>query len=491
MVNDTRMKKINKGVMSISWVIAVLVTIVIGFQFIKGERSLIFTVLFYMLLYGTIITAVKFHKKDPENRRTRDIIIVGFFIVWYLVFLTSQYIITFAFFFPFLIIYALYGDVEYIKKTFYLVLMADVAKVILEVISGNTSATDISNYILLFSISLLFIWGIYTCTKVTSELQKENEEYNKKLIEARDNLVQLSSTVANSSEEISAAGSQVSQNAANVGKAIADLAAAADKQSYQIDDAAAFIKEMIDRIEQVEASTTEMEKTANMVVGEIHQGNLSVKDSIDKVNNVKTNSMEVAKVIRGLGKSTGEIGDIVQLINGIASQTNLLALNAAIEAARAGEAGQGFSVVADEIRQLAEDSGRATDQIVGLIKEIQNGVEGAIEKVQSSNLTVDESVSSITDMVTMFDEIDKYADELKKLVKMVVTNTADIGENSNKISKKIVEIATISQESAANSEEVSASTEEQIAATDQIIASIKDLSSMTNKLSKEMSSLSV
>lgn len=491
MVKRKGTEKINRGVMNISWAVAILVTIVIGLQALRGDRGLVFAVLFYTLLYGTMISATKVYRQDNQDKRMRDIIIVGFFVTWLIVFLTSQYIISFAFIFPFLIIYSLYGEVSYIKKISYTVLLGNISKIIVEVTAGNLSRFDITNYLLFFTLALLFLWGIYTATRVTNEMKEDNEEYNKQLKLAQEKLHDLSKSIAAFTEEISAAGTQVSQNAGNVGEAIAELASAADQQSYQIDDTAKIINDMITRIGSINDSTTEMERTASLVVGEIHHGNDAVKDSIDKVNNVKDNSIEVAEVIKDLGATSKEIGDIVQLINGIASQTNLLALNAAIEAARAGEAGQGFSVVADEIRQLAENSGRATEQIGALIREVQQGVTGAIDKVQSSNSAVDESVNSIENTVNLFNNIDNYADQLKHLVEVVVSNISGIGENSHIASKKIEDIATISQQTAANSEEVAAATEEQIAATDQIISSVQDLSAMANKLSEEMGSLEI
>ena len=94
------------------------------------------------------------------------------------------------------------------------------------------------------------------------------------------------------------------------------------------------------------------------------------------------NSATTAKEVDGLAQQAGEIGAIVQLIHEIADQTNLLALNAAIEAARAGEAGRGFAVVADEVRKLAERTGKATKDIEGLVVGIRDNsisAKGAME----------------------------------------------------------------------------------------------------------------
>ena len=102
--------------------------------------------------------------------------------------------------------------------------------------------------------------------------------------------------------------------------------------------------------------------------------------------------MEIAKmmesansVMNNLGKSSEEIGSIIEVIDGIAEQTNLLALNAAIEAARAGEHGKGFSVVADEVKNLAERSANATKEIATLIKGIQAETQKAIVAIEEGN----------------------------------------------------------------------------------------------------------
>lgn len=159
---------------------------------------------------------------------------------------------------------------------------------------------------------------------------------------------------------------------------------------------------------------------------------------------------ESAKKITELGKQSQQIGEIIQVIDDIAEQTNLLALNAAIEAARAGEHGKGFAVVADEVRKLAERSGKATKEIATLITSIQKGTEVAV----------------------------KSMDGLKRLM------MEEMAAGSGLVNSSIVSIAAIAEESAAAAEEVSASTEEMNATTEEIAASARHMSDLARELHK-------
>ncbi|WP_244467795.1 methyl-accepting chemotaxis protein [Pseudomonas syringae pv. coryli] len=103
---------------------------------------------------------------------------------------------------------------------------------------------------------------------------------------------------------------------------------------------------------------------------------------------VQLSSTQVA----GLGQHSEHISSIVSVIQGIADQTNLLALNAAIEAARAGEQGRGFAVVADEVRLLAQNTGKSTKEIAGMIEKIQAGVRETVESMRSGVQEVNEGV---------------------------------------------------------------------------------------------------
>ena len=291
-----------------------------------------------------------------------------------------------------------------------------------------------------------------------------------------------SSNLSASSEELSASSEEIAASAEQVGNAIQEVASGAEEQSAQVEETTANIHDLINQIGNVGNMSGEMNEQADFVMNNIEGGNKSIANSVEQINNVKDNSNEVSLTIDNLGSLSNRIGEIVELINGIAAQTNLLALNAAIEAARAGEAGRGFSVVADEIRELAEESSSATEEIGGLIKDIQNGVTNAIDKMNNTEEVVDESVGAIEDTGNSFGEINNAAKNLRKLIEKIGKQAEDMTGNSNKVEEAIMQIAAVSQESASNSEEVAASSEEQGASTEEIVTAATELAEMANQL---------
>ena len=170
------------------------------------------------------------------------------------------------------------------------------------------------------------------------------------------------------------------------------------------------------------------------------------------------------------------------MIEGIAAQTNLLALNAAIEAARAGEAGRGFTVVAEEIRQLAVDSASATGQIGDILKQIRDSVAAASGRMSETKETVKFGVKLIQDTGAVFDQIEELARRLNNIITEVNNSTGKIMKKGEQVKEIIDEVAAVSQEFAAHSEEVAASSEEQIASTDEIVLLAKKLAEMSREL---------
>ncbi|MFN2340641.1 MAG: methyl-accepting chemotaxis protein [Halanaerobium sp.] len=310
------------------------------------------------------------------------------------------------------------------------------------------------------------------------------EKMIKNLKKLVGSVADISSNLSASSEELSASGEEVATAASQIGDSIQQVASGAEEQSAQVEETSSNIEELIMQIQDVKKNSDEMDNQADNVMNNINEGNTSINESVEKIKNVKNNSTEVSNTINGLGELSNKIGEIVGLINDIAAQTNLLALNAAIEAARAGEAGRGFSVVADEIRQLAEESEEATTQIDGLVKEIQSGVGNAVRKMDNTEKVVDDSVNAIDTTGQSFKKINAAAETLRKLI-AEISNKADIvNKGSNEIDSSVKEIASVSQEAASNSEEVAAASEEQSASTEEIVSAAEDLANMANNLTE-------
>lgn len=206
-------------------------------------------------------------------------------------------------------------------------------------------------------------------------------------------------------------------------------------------------------------------------------GNMALEDVKQFVEEIS----KLANIVQSLDSAVNNIGAVTGKIKSIADQTNLLALNAAIEAARAGEYGRGFAVVADEVRKLAADSRKSTDDINGIVTNVQKEtkkVTEAIAKAQASvetgNKNIKQALSKSLEIANDVNTINSMLAELDKLAEEGL-------EKIENIDKSISEAASTAEENTANSEETSAAIQEQTAALQQVNTSSQNVSSLAQK----------
>lgn len=185
-------------------------------------------------------------------------------------------------------------------------------------------------------------------------------------------------------------------------------------------------------VSMVAASTNELTSS----IGEIGR---QVTQSATVAQNAAAEARETDMMVKGLAGAAQKIGDVVALINDIASQTNLLALNATIEAARAGEAGKGFAVVATEVKSLANQTTRATEEIGAQIQEVQQATERAVVMIQSMAQTIG-AINEISGAIASAVEQQGAAtQEIARNVNEASAGTNEVSNNINGVSQASAE----------------------------------------------------
>ncbi len=308
-----------------------------------------------------------------------------------------------------------------------------------------------------------------------------------------ENLRQLINHLANtanslgaSSQQMAASAQQTTSMAEQMTQTVDELAKGATEQATTVEQTAENINQMAQGIQQVAENTQDTNAACENAEDASQKGKHAVDHAIETMADAQRVVKESALATEALGDNSKEIGNIVQVITGIADQTNLLALNAAIEAARAGEQGKGFAVVADEVRKLAEESSHAAGQIAQLIAEVQQGTDKTVHLMNKGAEAVEEGSQAVMETGKAFDDIHKTIDKIVTDVQESSAITQQMSAGSEQIVGAVNNIANITEESAAGTQQAASATQEQMASIEEIAASAQNLAEMAEELQKQV-----
>jgi methyl-accepting chemotaxis protein len=216
------------------------------------------------------------------------------------------------------------------------------------------------------------------------------------------------------------------------------LSANAEQTQRQSAAVAAATDQANANVETVAAAGTELAAS----IGEISR---QVVHSAETAQSATAEAADAMRKIAGLAESAAKIGEVVGLINDIASQTNLLALNATVEAARAGDAGKGFAVVAHEVKSLAGQTGRATSDIATQVTAVQSETQSAVAAIQGIATTIARISELSTAIAGAVDEQGVATTEIARNVEEASRGTHDVADNISGVAQAAAQTGQMAQ----------------------------------------------
>lgn len=257
--------------------------------------------------------------------------------------------------------------------------------------------------------------------------------------------------------------SQLNKNSANLVTAAFQITSfskkmseGAEEQSQQVNHVSVAIEEMAATIMESSKNATDATSASRNASDTAGNGGRIVSETIDGMQKIAGVVRESAESISKLANSANQIGEIISVIDDIADQTNLLALNAAIEAARAGEQGRGFAVVADEVRKLAERTGKATGEITQMIKGIQSDTDEAVHSMEAGIMQVDKGRALADQAGGSLNEIVNMSQQVMDMIQQIASASEEQSSAAEEISKNVEHIATVTKDNASGAEQSTA-----------------------------------
>lgn len=297
------------------------------------------------------------------------------------------------------------------------------------------------------------------------------------------NIKVVSNDIEEYSKELKLSSEGVAAASEEISSTMNSVADSTGVQNNNISEAVNKLRELSNSLEEINLEVNNMEKESNSIRVLADDGTEKINYVIKSMDDMRESFKEMSNRIKILDDNIVEINSISDAINNVAKQTNLLSLNAAIEASRANEAGNGFAVVANEVKKLAEQTLESSEIISKLIKDISNNSKTVSDTAMKSVDKFEEQSGIVSDTIVAFDSI---VNQINIVIPKINNVSAIIKDTTNIKDKVMDNVQNISLES----EELSASVEEVTQSVEEQSATIVALSSLSDRLHDTASDMS-
>ncbi|WP_162224356.1 methyl-accepting chemotaxis protein [Halorussus amylolyticus] len=260
--------------------------------------------------------------------------------------------------------------------------------------------------------------------------------------------------VEDSAEEVMATGEEVSES-------VAEISAGATDQTEHLSEVADRMNDLSASAQEVAATVDEVAATSEQAAAAGELGREAAEDALAEMDAVETATERTVEEIEDLDAEMAAIGDIVEVITEIADRTNMVAINASIEAARSGANGDGFAVVAEEVKSLAEKTKESASDIEGRIERVQSKTSQSVEGMTETSQRVTAGIETVEGAIDALEEIAAYVEETDASIHEINDATESQAEASSAVVTMVDDVASISEETATQAEGVADAAEDQ------------------------------
>lgn len=323
----------------------------------------------------------------------------------------------------------------------------------------------------------------------SDELGRLSQSFDE-MIDRIKEMLSNTQTVASSLSRHSRSFHEFSRETAAANKdivrAIQEISSGSEEQARFSENSAYIITETTREIRQITEYTVMMQRKSKEASSNTHTGSQVMEGLKSAAEQSEKVLHQVYLTMETLSRSSARIGKIVGSITEISAQTNVLALNAAIEAARAGVHGKGFSVIADEVRQLSAQTNESSKTITRIVQTLQAQISEMEASLNEMKLSFENQTGKINESMDAFMDIRLSMDELSDHIEQIHTLVSAAEDKNSKLASSVQHIAAIAQETAAGVEEVNSASQHQDSAIHRIASQSDDILSLAQQLFDEI-----